>query len=57
MGYTKVYVYAIGFPEIRAPDLRALIMRVVIFWDLHWGPLAYCREVQDSANHPPQTGG
>ena len=27
-----------GFPKIRGPYLGALIFRIIVYWDLFWGP-------------------
>ena len=34
-----IRVYGLGFPKIRGTILGVPIIRMIVFWDLHWGPL------------------
>ena len=43
-------VYAdLGFPQIRGTFLGVPIGRIIIFWDLHWGPplLGNCHIIKE----------
>ena len=35
-------LYGLGFPKIRGTILGVLIIRIIVFWGLYWGPLI-CR--------------
>ena len=42
-----------GFPKIRGTFLEVLIIRMIVFWGLFWGPLVlgnYCTSVHGPSN-------